>query len=76
MEHMNRKFPKGNNLLRDHKESTLEKTEAKRKNKKNPLELTVDSKDDILDKKANQRMKRKAMLHAAMNKIHDPDFLQ
>ena len=34
MEHMNRKFPKGNNLLREHKESTLEKNQAKRQKRK------------------------------------------
>ena len=73
MEHMNRNFKPGDNLLRPHKESTLEKQEKKR-NKPRPQELEVDSKYDILDKKANQRMKRKAMLHAAMNKIHDPDI--
>jgi len=73
MEHMNKKFPKGNDLLRPHKESTLEKQQAKR-NKPHPPELEVDSEYDILDKKINQRMKRKAMLHAAMNKIHDPDI--
>lgn len=73
MEHMNRNFKPGDNLLRPHKESTLEKQEKKR-NKPRPQELEVDSEYDILDKKANQRMKRKAMLHAAMNKIHDPDI--
>jgi hypothetical protein len=73
MEHMNKKFPKGNDLLREHKQSTLEKQEAKR-NKPKPQELDVDSQYDILDKKINQRMKRKAALHAAMNKIHDPDI--
>ncbi len=73
MEHMNRNFKPGDNLLRPHKRSTLEKQEAKR-NKPRPQELEVDSEYDILDKKANQRMKRKAMLHAAMNKIHDLDI--
>jgi hypothetical protein len=73
MKHMTRDFPKGNNLLRPHVESTLEKQEVKR-NKPRPQELEVDSEYDMLDKKANQRMKRKAMLHAAMNKIHDPDI--
>lgn len=63
-----------NSLLQPHKETTLEKNQAKRQKKRNPLELEVDSEYDILDKKANQRMKRKAMLHAAMNKIHDPDI--
>jgi hypothetical protein len=48
--------------------------QAKRQNKKKPPELEVDSEYDILDKKINQRMKRKEALHAAMNKIHDPDI--
>ena len=73
MKHMTRSYPPENAMLRPHKESTLEKQEAKR-NKPRPQELEVDSEYDILDKKANQRMKRKAMLHAAMNKIHDPDI--
>jgi hypothetical protein len=30
MEHMNKKFPKGNDLLREHKESTLEKQQRLR----------------------------------------------
>jgi hypothetical protein len=73
MKHMSRSYKKEDAMLRPHKESTLEKQEAKR-NKPRPQELEVDSEYDILDKKANQRMKRKAMLHAAMNKIHDPDI--
>ena len=73
MEHMNKKFPKGNDLLREHKESTLEKNEKVR-NKPKPQELAVGSKDDILNKKNNDRMKRKAALLMAMNKIHDPDI--
>jgi hypothetical protein len=74
MEHMSRKYKKEDALLRPEHESTLEKQQKKRQNKKKSQELEVDSKYDILDKKANQRMKRKAALHAAMNKIHDPDI--
>jgi hypothetical protein len=73
MEHMNRNFPKGNDLLREHKESTLEKNE-KARNKPKPQELAVGGKGDILNKKNNERMKRKAALLMAMNKIHDPDI--
>jgi hypothetical protein len=73
MKHMTRTYSKDNAILREHKKSTLEKQEAKR-NKPRPAELEVDSEYDILDKKANQRMKRKAALHAALNKIHDPDI--
>ena len=71
---MNRKYKPEDAMLRPHKETTLEKQQKQRQNKKKPPELEVDSEYDILDKKANQRMKRKAMLHAAMNKIHDPDI--
>ena len=73
MKHMTRTYKKKDAMLRPHKQSTLEKQEVAR-NKPKPQELEVDSEYDILDKKANQRMKRKAMLHAAMNKIHDPDI--
>jgi hypothetical protein len=44
-----------------------------RKDNKKPEE-TVDSKDDIINKKINQRLKRKQALADAMNKIHDPDI--
>jgi hypothetical protein len=30
MQHMNKKFPKGNNLLREHKQTTLEKNQQQR----------------------------------------------
>ena len=70
---MSRTYKKEDAMLRPEHESTLEKQE-KARNKPKPQELEVDSEYDILDKKANQRMKRKAMLHAAMNKIHDPDI--
>jgi hypothetical protein len=73
MKHMSRTYKKEDAMLRPEHESTLEKQEKKR-NKPRLQELEVDSEYDILDKKANQRMKRKAMLHAAMNKIHDPDI--
>lgn len=46
---------------------------AGRKDKKKPEE-TVDSKDDILNKKINERLRRKAALAKAMNKIHDADI--
>ena len=74
MKHMTKDYPPENAMLRPHKKSTLEKQEKIRQNKKKPPELEVDSEYDILDKKNNQRMKRKAALHAAINKIHDPDI--
>jgi hypothetical protein len=74
MKHMTRDYPPENAMLRDHKESTLEKQQRQRQTKKKPPELEVDSEYDILDKKNNQRMKRKQALHDAMNKLHDPDI--
>jgi hypothetical protein len=61
-------------MLRPEHESTLDKMQAERRNKKKPPELEVDSEYDILDKKNNQRMKRKQALADAMNKLHDPDI--
>lgn len=58
-------------MLRPHVESTLEKQQAKRR-KTNPPEL--DESGGVLNKQANQRMKRKMQLHEAINKIHDPDI--
>ena len=73
---MNRKFPKGNDLLREHKESTLEKAQAKRDTKNSPKELNVGSKTDFLSIAENKRLKRKQALMDAMNKVHDPDFVE
>jgi hypothetical protein len=42
--------------------------------KPKPQELAVGGKGDILNRKTNERMKRKAALLSAMNKIHDPDI--
>lgn len=46
---------------------------AGRKDKKEP-ELNVNSKDDIINKKINERLKRKEKLAKEFNKIHDPDI--
>lgn len=62
MEHMNKKFPKGNDLLREHKESTLEKAQAKRQMHNPPKEENVSGKDDIINKKINERLKRKSLI--------------
>jgi len=72
MKHMTKSYPLENAMLRAHKESTLEKQQKKRQEHNPPLEL-----DDsgILNKKANQRMKRKEALSKAMNKYHDPDIV-
>ena len=69
---MTRKYKKEDAMLRAHKESTLEKQQRERQEHNPPLEL-----DDsgILNKKANERMKRKEALSKAMNKYHDPDIV-
>jgi hypothetical protein len=72
MKHMTRSYPPENAMLRPHKESTLEKQQKKRQEHNPPLELD-DS--NILNKKANERMKRKEALSKAMNKYHDPDIV-
>jgi hypothetical protein len=72
MKHMTKSYPPKDAMLRTHKDSTLEKQQKKRQEKNPPLEL-----DDsgILNKKANERMKRKEALSKAMNKYHDPDIV-
>jgi len=72
MEHMNRKYKKEDAMLRPHKESTFEKQLKKRQDHNPPLEL---DESGILNKKANERMKRKEALSKAMNKYHDPDIV-
>lgn len=70
---MSRTYKKEDAMLRPEHESTLEKQE-KARNKPKPQELAVGGKGDILNKKNNERMNRKAALLTAMNKIHDPDI--
>ena len=72
MKQMTRSYKKEDAMLRPEHESTLEKQQKKRQDHNPPLEL-----DDsgILNKKANQRMRRKQMLMDAMNKNHDPDIV-
>jgi len=72
MKHMTRSYPPENAMLRAHKESTLEKQQKKRQEKNPPLELEDNG---ILNKKANERMKRKQALSKAMNRLHDPDIV-
>lgn len=72
MKHMTRSYPPENAMLRPHKESTLEKQQKKRQDHNPPLELD-DS--NILNKKANERIKRKEALSKAMNKYHDVDIV-
>ena len=73
MKHMTRTYKKEDAMLRPEHTSTLEKQVIER-NKPKPQELAVGGKGDILNRKTNERMKRKAALLTAMNKIHDPDI--
>ena len=72
---MNRKYKKEDAMLRPHKNSTLEKQQKKRQEHNPPLEENVGSKTDILNKKINERLRRKEALSKAMNKYHDPDIV-
>ena len=72
MKHMTRSYPPENAMLRPHRETTLEKQQKKRQDHNPPLELDDST---ILNKKANERMKRKEALSKAMNKYHDPDIV-
>jgi hypothetical protein len=73
MKHMSRYYKPEDAMLRPHKESTLEKNE-KARNKPKPQEMAVGGKGDVLNRKINERLKRKQALMDAMNKIHDPDI--
>ena len=55
--------------------NTLDKQQKKRQEHNPPLEENVDSRSDILNKKINQRLKRKEALSKAMNKYHDSDIV-
>ena len=74
MKHMTHTYKPENAMLRAHKESTFEKQLTKRQHEKAPTELNVNSSSDIINKKINQRLKRKQALAAAMNKLHDTDI--
>ena len=73
MKPMSRTFKQEAALLRPEHTSTLEKQVIER-HKPKPQELAVGGEGDILNRKTNERMKRKVALLAAMNKIHDPDI--
>ena len=68
-------YKKEDAMLRLHKESTFEKQQKKRQEHNPPLEENVGSKTDILNKKINERLRRKEALSKAMNKYHDPDIV-
>jgi hypothetical protein len=65
-------YKKEDAMLRSHKESTFEKQLKKRQDHNPPLELDDST---ILNRKSNERMRRKQALMDAMNKNHDPDIV-
>ena len=69
---MSRYYKPEDAMLRPHKETTLEKQQKKRQDHNPPLELDDST---ILNRKANERMRRKEALSKAMNKYHDPDIV-
>ena len=68
---MSRYYKPEDAMLRVAKESSLEKQQRQRQEKNPPLELED---NNILNKKANQRMKRKEALADALNRLHDEDI--
>jgi hypothetical protein len=74
MKHMTLTYKKEDAMLRPEHQSTLEKQQAERQNKKKPPELAVGGKGEMLNPLINKRLKRKQALADAMNKIHDPDI--
>lgn len=75
MKHMTHTYNAEDAMLRTHKESTFEKQQTKRQQKKAPTELNVNSDSDIINKRINQRLKRKEALSKALNKLHDVDIV-
>ena len=74
MKHMTHTYKPENAMLRTHKESTFEKQQTKRQEKRKPPFLAESGKGEMLNAKENARMKRKEALAKAMNKYHDPDI--
>jgi hypothetical protein len=68
-------YKKEDAMLRSHKDSTYDKQQKKRQEHNSPLEENVGGKGDILNKKINERLRRKEALSKAMNKYHDPDIV-
>jgi len=74
MKHYSRSYKKEDAMLRPEHESTLDKQQRMRQQKKSPTELAVGGKGEMLNAKENARMKRKEALAKEFNKIHDPDI--
>jgi hypothetical protein len=62
MKHMSRTYKKEDAMLRPEHESTLDKAQAKRQAHNPPKELNVNSPTDIINKKINERLKRKELM--------------
>ena len=65
---MSRTYKKEDAMLRPEHESTLEKAQEKRQKHIPPKEMNVGSPTDIINKKINERLKRKEMMGKAYDK--------
>ena len=65
---MSRYYKPEDAMLRPEHESTLEKAQAKRQKHNPPKELNVNSATDIINKKINERLKRKEMMSKEYDK--------
>jgi hypothetical protein len=69
MKHYSRSYKKEDAMLRPEHESTLEKAQAKRQKHNPPQEENVGSPTDIINKKINERLKRKEMIGKEYDKF-------
>jgi hypothetical protein len=69
MKHMSRTYKKEDAMLRPEHESTLEKAQAKRQAHNPPKEMNVGSPTDTINKKINERLKRKTLIGKEYDKF-------
>jgi hypothetical protein len=69
MKPMSRSYKKEDAMLRPEHESTLEKAQAKRQAHNPPKEENVGSPTDIINKKINERLKRKTLIGKEYDKF-------
>lgn len=70
---MTRTYKKEDAMLRPEHESTLEKQQKARNKPKSPY-LEVSGKGDILNRKINERVKRRDAIEREMNKVVKDPF--
>jgi hypothetical protein len=69
MKHYSRSYKKEDAMLRPEHESTLEKAQAKRQAHNPPKEMNVGSSTDIINKRINERLKRKTLIGKEYDKF-------